>query len=329
MAVTQIADVIVPAVFQNYITENSLVSTALFQSGVAVQNGEMAAQLSAGAQSFTVPCWNDLIDTEANIGSDDYTVNSVPLKLSTTKQVVRKSFLNQSWSEMNLASELSGSDALAQIQRRVSSWWDRQLEKRIIASLRGVLLSNVANNASDMVIDISGLAGSLANFNGNSVIDTALTLGDRLSAVKSIAMHSFIYGEALKNDEITFFKPSENAIEIPTYKGMSVLIDDNLTPASGVYTTILFGEGAIGYAIEPPRTGYGVELFRAPSAGNGSGQTTLFTRFDVALHPLGFSFIGATVAGVSPTMAELSLAANWTRTFSQRKSIPVAYLVSK
>jgi|ERR1035441_4016533 hypothetical protein len=104
MAVTQIADVIVPAVFQNYITENSLVSTALFQSGVAVQNGEMAAQLLAGAQSFTVPCWNDLIDTEANISSDDYTVNSVPLKLSTTKQVVRKSFLNQSWSEMNLAS---------------------------------------------------------------------------------------------------------------------------------------------------------------------------------------------------------------------------------
>jgi hypothetical protein len=120
MAVTQIADVIVPAVFQNYITENSFVSTALFQSGVAVPNGEMASQLQAGAQSFTAPCWNDLIDTEANISSDDYTVNSVPLKLSTTKQVVRKSFLNQSWSEMNLASELSGSDALTRIQDRVS-----------------------------------------------------------------------------------------------------------------------------------------------------------------------------------------------------------------
>src|SRR3954452_9761767 len=125
MAVTQIADVIVPAVFQNYITETSLVSTALFQSGVAVENGEMAAQLSAGAQSFTVPCWNDLADTEANIGSDDPAVFSTPLKLSSTKQIVRKSFLNQSWSEMSLASELSGSNALARIQSRVSSWWDR------------------------------------------------------------------------------------------------------------------------------------------------------------------------------------------------------------
>jgi hypothetical protein len=51
------------------------------------------------------------------------------------------------------------------------------------------------------------------------VIDTALTLGDRLSDVKAIATHSAIYGEALKANDITFFKPSENAIEIPTYKG--------------------------------------------------------------------------------------------------------------
>jgi hypothetical protein len=52
----------------------------------------------------------------------------------------------------------------------------------------GVLYANVANNGSDMVNDISGLAGTLANFNGDSVIDTALTLGDRLNDVKMIAI---------------------------------------------------------------------------------------------------------------------------------------------
>jgi hypothetical protein len=39
MAQTQIADVIVPAEFTEYQVENSLVSTALFQSGVVTQNG--------------------------------------------------------------------------------------------------------------------------------------------------------------------------------------------------------------------------------------------------------------------------------------------------
>ena len=55
MAQTQIADVIVPAEFTAYQVENSLLSTALFQSGIAVANGEMASQLQAGAQQFAVP----------------------------------------------------------------------------------------------------------------------------------------------------------------------------------------------------------------------------------------------------------------------------------
>jgi hypothetical protein len=329
MAVTQIADVIVPAEFTAYQVENSMVSTALFQSGVAVQNGEMASQLEAGAQSFTVPFWADLSDTEGNISNDDPTILSTPLKISASKQMVRKSYINQSWGEMALASELSGDDALTRIQSRVSAYWDRQLEKRLISTLKGVLFSNVANSSSDMVNDISGLTGALANFNGGAVIDTALTLGDRLSDVKAIAMHSAIYGEALKNDEITFFKPSENAIEIPTYKGMAVIIDDNLSPTSGVYITILMGSGAVGYAVAPPRTGYGTELFRIPAAGNGSGQTTLHSRLNVALHPLGFTFAAASVAGDSPTIAELATASNWTRAVSQRKSVPLAFLVSK
>ena len=89
------------------------------------------------------------------------------------------------------------------------AYWERQWEKRLIASLLGVLYSNVANSAADMVIDISGLSGASADFSGDAVIDAALTLGDRLGDVKMIAMHSTIYGEALKNNEITFFKPSE------------------------------------------------------------------------------------------------------------------------
>ena len=108
---TQIADIIVPAEFTAYIVENSLVSSALFQSGVAVPNGIMSAQLQAGAEFFTVPFWKDLPDTEANLSSDDPTVNSTPLKVSALQQIVRKSFVNQSWAQMDLASELSGSDA--------------------------------------------------------------------------------------------------------------------------------------------------------------------------------------------------------------------------
>jgi hypothetical protein len=277
----QIADVVVPAEFTQYITENSLVSTALVASGVAVPNGVMAAQLQAGAESFTVPVWGDIQDNEANVSTDNPADVSTPFKITAVPQNVRKSFLNQSWSEMSLASELSGSDALARIQSRVLAYWNRQYEFRLIASLLGVLYSNVANNSSDMVNDISGATGSIivggqtvnANaFNGNAVIDTALTIGDRLSDMKMIAMHSAVYGTALKQNESQFFEPSLEGIIIPTYKGMAVIIDDNLTTATaGVYITILFGPGALGWAVAEPRTGFGTELFRTPNLGNGGG----------------------------------------------------------
>jgi hypothetical protein len=333
MPQVQIADVVVPAEFTAYQVENSMVNTALFQSGVLVQNALIASQLEAGAESFTVPFWADLADTEADITNDDPTILSTPQKVTANKQNVRKSFLHQSWSEMSLASELSGSDALARIQDRVSAYWDRQFSKRLIASLQGVLASNVTNNAGDMVVDISGGVGTAAQFSGYAVIDTAITMGDRLGDFKAIAMHSYVYSQALKNNEIEFFKPSETALEIATYKGMAVCVDDELTPANGIYTTILFGRGALGFAASEPRTGFGTELWRAPAAGNGGGQSVLHSRFNVGLHPLGFAWADGTagnaIAGDSPTQAELANGAHWSRVVAQRKSVPLAFLISK
>ena len=341
---TQIQDVIVPQRFTNYIVENSLVSTALYESGVIVPNSLMASQLHAGAEFFTVPFWQDLPDTEANISSDDPTVNSTPLKVTALRQVVRKAFLNQSWGAMDLAGDLAGSDALVRIQNRVTAYWDRQFEKRLIATMLGVLYSNVANNSSDMVTDISGATGTVtlpgtnvtvpANaFSGLAVINAALTMGDQSSQIKGIAVHSAIYAEMLKNNEIQYFKPSENGMEIATYKNMALIVDDNLmTATTGVYVSILFGAGAIGSAVGEPTTGLGTEIYRYPSVGNGGGETVLFSRLNLAMHPLGMSWNDGTgsnaVAGLSPAIADLANPAHWTRAVSQRKSIPLAFLIS-
>ncbi len=336
MAQTQIADVIVPSSFSSYIVENSLVSTALFQSGVAVRNGVIAAQLGAGAQNFSVPFWSDLADVEANISSDDPTVNSTPQKIAASRQIVRKAFLNQSWSDMNLAGELAGSDPMARIQDRVIAYWDRQLEFRLFASLMGVMYANIANNGGDMVTNIAaaspGAATAANKFSSTAVINAGLTIGDRIGEFKGIAMHSVIYAAALNNDVIQFFKPSEMEPEIPTYRGMAVIVDDNLTPAAGVYTTILFGSGAVGYAVAPPETGYGTEIYRYPSSGNGGGQTSLFSRLNLAIHPAGFAWNDGTganaVAGVSPVIADLKNPAHWTRVVAQRKSVNLAFLLT-
>jgi hypothetical protein len=62
MAQVQITDVVVPAEFTAYQVENSMVSTALFQSGVVLPQWRDAGSVTGWAQQFTVPFWSDIPD---------------------------------------------------------------------------------------------------------------------------------------------------------------------------------------------------------------------------------------------------------------------------
>lgn len=327
MATTQITDVVVPEEFTNYVTLNSVERNAFAKSGVAVQNGVMVEQLTAGSESFKVPAWLDLADTAANLVSDDPDEDAVPGNLGSAKQIVRKSFLHNSWAAMNLASELSGSDALARIQDRASAYWSRQFARRLIASLTGILLDNVANDDDDMVHDISGEVGEAANFSTAAVIDCAGTLGDGMDSLTAIAVHSDIYVRMLKGDLIETVPDSQGSF-IRTFRGLQVIVDDMLPVAGSVYTTALFGPGAVGYGMTPPRIAKGTEVENRPAAGHGGGQQVLHSRVNLAVAPLGFSWLEGSVAADSPSIAELALAANWSRTV-ERKAVPLAFLKSK
>jgi hypothetical protein len=103
MAQTQISDVVVPAEFTQYQIENSRVSTALFRSGVAIQNDEMSAKLNAGAQQFAVLFWTNIPNIEAEISTDNSAVLSFPQKIAETAMQIREAFLHSSWLELSLA----------------------------------------------------------------------------------------------------------------------------------------------------------------------------------------------------------------------------------
>lgn len=327
MATTQIADIVVPAEFTAYLVQDSIEKSALVQSGIVARNAAIDDQLKAGADSFAVPFWKDLPDDEANIVSDDPAAMAAPRKLGTGKQVVRKAFLHSSWSAMNLASELSGSDALARIQTRASAYWGRQAQRRLIASLNGILLGNVASNAGDMVLDISAGTGAASKFSAAAVIDACGTLGDGMNGMTAIAMHSDTYRAALKADLIATLPDSAGGF-IQTFRGLAIVVDDLLPVTAGAYTTVLFGAGAVGYGLTEPRIAAGTEIENIPGAGNGGGQQVLHSRVNLAMHPLGFSWKEVTVLGDSPTMAELALPANWSRV-TERKNAPMAFLIHK
>ena len=142
-----------------------------------------------------------------------------------------------------------------------------------------------------------------------------------------MAMHSVPYSNLRKQQLIEFVRDADNNTMFATYGGKRVIVDDSLPAIAGTnrvtYTTVLFGTGSWIWGngrVQTPS-----ETEREASSGNGGGQDTLHSRRADIIHPLGFSFVSGTVAGQSPTLAELASSSNWDRVW-ERKNVPLAFL---
>ena len=330
----QIADIYNPLVWNKSIQEAAVESSAFLQCGVMVNNDIIAGLASGSSTIGELPFFKGLTNDEPSYSSDDSAVLSSPAKITGAEQVFRKAFQNKSWATMDLASEVAAVDPVEAVTGRIGKYWSVSTTKRLINSLSGIVLSNIANNSADMVTDVAtletGASPTAAKMlNSDLVIASQLTMGDAAGALTCICMHSVPYANLLKLNLITFLPLSEQSLKVPHYLGYRVIVDDNLPARAGttsgtVYTTVLCGSDAVGYGMGTPEKP--TELFRVPNAGNGGGQDILFSRQTEIVHPFGFSFGSASVAGQSATYAELALATNWTRIYASRKNVPLAFI---
>lgn len=333
MPTTRLSDVVVPEIFSNYMEKNTVQTMALYQQGVMRADADLAMKLAGGGRTFNVPFWKDLDDEESDTASDDPDSKSIPGKLTSGTDIARRQIRTKSWSTMNLSAELAGDDPMSRIQSRVSAYWARQFDDIAIASVRGVFADNILNDSGDMVNDISinsgGTPASTNLFSAEAVMDTAQTLGDAKRDLKLITMHSVVHTRLAKNDLITFRPDSEGKNWHEYFMDWRVHVSDRspvVTDQNVMYHSYLFGADAIGWAesaVAKP-----VEVESEPSAGDGMGSETLFTRRQVAIHPYGVKWTDTTVGGEFPTNAELRLAANWDRVYAERKQIPIALMIT-
>lgn len=99
-----------------------------------------------------------------------------------------------------------------------------------------------------------------------------------------------------------------------------------------IYTTYVFGDGAIEYT----NCGAKVPYEMARDAKTNGGQDTLYSRQRKCFAPYGISFTKASMASLSPTNAELENGANWeivnsngqTKEYISLKAIPIARIIS-
>jgi hypothetical protein len=206
------------------------------------------------------------------------------------------------------------------------------MQTTLLTMLKGVFASTLM--ANEHVKDVSiadgnnAAAGNLIA--GGNVLNAFSLLGDELDAFAGIALHSDLYWALEKQNEIEYLAPSEqNVAPIRTYKGKVLIVDDSLPKVAGgtsgfVYTTYLFGAGAIAYGEGVPTGEFGqniaVEFDRDILAGVGY----LTNRRHFIMHPKGLKWIG-TIAGDTPADAELENAASWQRVF-EKKNVRIAAL---
>lgn len=335
MAVVQLTNVIIPAVWASYGEVNSPELTAFLSSGIVSRNAQLDAYANGPSDTGHLPYWLDLDQTsEQNYSNDDPADFATPVNITTAQLAFRKSYMNKGWSSMDLVNELISADPLGQIKKRTSTYWLRRLQRRLIAITQGVLAENVANDSSDMLIDVStqdGVNATAANrFSAEAFINAAFTMGDHVGGFTAIAVHSMVMAQMVKNDEIAYIQGSQGSVQIPYYKGRLVIVDDSMPVIAGTtsghrYVSAMYGSGFIGMGVGTPTTP--VEAIRVPSAGHGGGQETLWERKTWLLQPAGHNWVEGSLAELSPTDADLALEAHWDRIY-ERKLVPVAFLIT-
>lgn len=333
-----IADVIVPEIFTPYVQQLTEEKSRLIRSGAVVRDPFLDAFLAGPGLTIHAPSFKDL-DNDAENVSTDVTGTSTPNKIGTAQEIAVRLSRNNSWAAADLVSSLIAKDPMDAIASRVADYWVRRMQAVFVATMKGVFADNDAaptgteHTAGDLTFDVSGssFAAGVTNFSAEAFIDACQTMGDSSDDLGLVFMHSVVYTRAQKNNLIDFVPDSTGQINIPTFLGRQVIVDDGAPGTGGVYETWLFGRGAVRWGSGSPKTP--TEVDRNPAAGNGGGQETLYNRVEWACHPAGHQFAVASPAMGGPsnatTSGNLAHADSWKRAFTERKQVKIARLKTR
>lgn len=344
--ITQVADIVVPAIFAPYVQQITEEKARIIQSGVAARSPQIDAMLAGGGLTFNVPSYKDLDNDTDRVSTDtaidDFsggTISPSPFKIGTATEIAVRLSRNGSWSAADLAAALAGTDPMDAIASRVGYYWTKRLQAAFIATMNGVIADNAAapsgsdtHTQNDLIVDISGgsYVAGVTDFSAEAFLNAALTMGDSMEDLVAVFVHSVVYSRMQKNNLIDFIPDARGEVSIPTFLGREVIVDDGMPRTGNVYDTWLFGRGAVQLGIGSAKVP--VEVERRPGAGNGGGQEMLYSRQEWAIHPVGHAYIGTAPSGGpsnAATSNNLAAAASWSRRWPERKQVKFARLVTR
>ena len=322
MAITKIEDVIVPELFNPYVINRTMELSAFFQSGIVVNTPEFDALASEAARTHNMPFFEDLQ------GESEATVEDVKMtakKIGSNKDVSTTILRQNMWAATNLSAALAGADPMKAIGDLVAAYWARDMQKELIAILSGVFGSFTPDGGeettrmADHILDLSKQSSAAAKcISASAFIDACQLLGDAQAQLSGVAMHSATKSYLKKLNLIETERDSTD-VEFEVYQGRRVTVDDGCpVDENGLYTTYLFGNGAVAYGNGSPVGHVATEIDRDKQTGGGIDY--LINRRAFILHPRGIAYTGAVREHVeTPLRSELAMAENWNPVYEPKQ----------
>jgi len=316
-------DLIVPEIFAPYYMNRSMVKSAVLRSGIATNDALLASYATGKGQTYNLPHFNDLS------GGDEVIVEGTSLtvgNIDAAQQVAVVLNRAKAWGATYLARVTVGEDIMATIGNEVGDFWARKHQEVLMNTLKALFKKDetAGGGTGAGIIRATHLndQSGAAAFDPGMLIDSMGKLGDASGELTAMVMHSAIYHALQKNDLVEYLRDSEANIDIPTFLGKRVIVDDACSSeTNGVYRTYIFKSGFIGFGMGniPPRDA--VETDRNSLAS----EDILITRQRFIMHPLGFAWGGAVT---NPNNASLADPANWSKVYAEDKQIAVVALES-
>lgn len=311
--ITRLLDVVTPEVFNAYMNNFTEEKSAIIQSGVAVADPSVSRNITEGGLLVNMPFWNDLDGEDETLGDGEKALTTG--KITASQDISAVMYRGRAWSVNELAAVISGDDPLGALLSKIASWWLRREQAVLMSVLKGLFTSGGAL-ASTHLLDQSE-----EGITAESVLNAKQLLGDSSERLSMVVLHSAVYTQLQKLNLIAFIPDAQGKINIPTYLGYRVVVDDG-APKTGageeaVYTSYLFASGAIGRNTGAPSKLTTFEKGRDPYKGNDQ----VFTRRAFTMHPYGVKWTNNSIESgeITPTNADLEKASNWSKVYEDKQ----------
>ena len=320
MAVTTIANMqIVPEKFSQYVVDRTTEKNTMVSAGIASPDAQVAKLINGtpeGGRFIQLPMWNPLEGEEDVFGEQDVSVGDITTKEARATLLMRQ----RAWGSTDLAHVLGGADPMGATAQLIADWRNTREQKVYLSILKGLFATDGA--LAVHLKDISAGDGDAAFISREATLDTKQLLGDHANALGMVFMHSATYTYLQKKELILrqpWVNPVGETVEIETYMGYRVIVDDGMPVNGGVYDTYFTGKNCFIRQDGTPEGFIGTETDRDKIGA----KNYLINRWCQIIHPRGLSWVSDGTYLNSdhkyPSNADLEVAANWELVVNHKK----------